>query len=98
MSDLELLAVEIVDDTASLSMAELLACARIEFESLLQLVDAGVLSPDGSSVEQWWFRRRDLRRIRVAQRLIEDLEVNPAGVAVILDLIEERNALMRSLR
>jgi chaperone modulatory protein CbpM len=87
-----------------------LTAIRIERTHLVEMVEAGVVSPLVSStgpsttpssainIEQWQFARRDLRRLRAAQRLIADLQVNVAGAALILDLIDERDALLKSVR
>jgi chaperone modulatory protein CbpM len=61
------------------------------------MVDAGLLEPVGTAIEGWQFASRDLRRLRAAQRLVGDLEVNLSGAALILDLIEERDALLTKI-
>jgi chaperone modulatory protein CbpM len=107
---LEVARIEIVDDAAPVQLVEVLTAIRIERTHLVEMVEAGVVSPLVSStgpsttpssavnIEQWQFARRDLRRLRAAQRLIADLQVNVAGAALILDLIDERDALLKSVR
>ena len=46
---------------------------------------------------QWRFSGSTLRRVRVAMRLARDLEVNPPGVALALDLIDEIDELRARL-
>lgn len=46
---------------------------------------------------QWRFSGSALRRARLAMRLARDLEVNPPGVALAIDLIEEIDALRARL-
>ena len=46
---------------------------------------------------QWRFSGSALRRTRLAIRLARDLEVNPPGVALAIDLIEEIDALRARL-
>lgn len=46
---------------------------------------------------QWRFSGSALRRARLAMRLARDLEVNPPGVALALDLIEEIDSLRARL-
>jgi chaperone modulatory protein CbpM len=93
---------EIVDDGAPLRFVEVLAYTRIERTYLVEMVEAGIVSPktapSDARVEEWQFTRGDLRRIRTAYRLISDLQVNLSGAALILDLIEEREALLKRLR
>jgi chaperone modulatory protein CbpM len=98
MKTLEVHAIEILDDTAPVPLSEVLASTRLERTYLVNMVEAGVVTPVGATIEQWTFVRADLRRLRIARRLIEDLDVNAAGVALILDLLEERNALLSRVR
>ena len=97
MSTLELHVAEIVDDAAPLRLTDLLEYTHVERTLLVEMVDAGVLSPNGESVEQWQFVRRDLQRLRTAQRLINDFDINVTAVALVLDLLEERQELTRRL-
>ncbi len=46
---------------------------------------------------QWRFSGAALRRARLAMNLARDLEVNPPGVALALDLIDEIEALRAQL-
>ncbi len=46
---------------------------------------------------QWRFSGAALRRARLATKLARDLEVNPPGVALALDLIDEIDALRARL-
>src|SRR4051812_30906774 len=69
-------------------------------ESHLQLwVAEGVLQPSGGSTfTEWRFGGASLRRVRVAMRLTRDLDVNPPGVALALDLLDQIEALEARLR
>lgn len=93
----EITVIEIVDETRTLGIVELAACARVEEARVVEMVEAGLLEPLGAAIEQWRFASRDLRRLRAAKRLVEDLGVNLAGAVLILDLTEERDALARRL-
>ena len=57
-----------------------------------------MLQPSGESPEQWRFSGRSLSRVRVAARLRRDLEINPPGVALALDLLDEIEQLEARLR
>jgi chaperone modulatory protein CbpM len=46
---------------------------------------------------QWRFRGSALRRTRLALSFARDLEVNPPGIALALDLIDEIDALRARL-
>ncbi len=91
------LPVELLDD-GWLDVAEFRACCRIPPARLGELIDSGFLEPTGEEPAAWRFRRRDVARVRIAERLERDLGVNPAGAAVILDLLIERDRLAARLR
>ena len=76
-----------------LPLLEFIAYTQLERERLAEFVEIGLLNPIGGVAERWRFANCDVRRVRTAQRLIADLGVNLAGAALILDLIEERDAL-----
>jgi len=61
-------------------------------------VYAGVLEPEGRAPEDWRFPGASLRRARVAARLVRDLQVDLAGVALAVELLEEIDRLRARLR
>ena len=56
-----------------------------------------MIVPTGSSPRQWRFGLREIHRVQTAQRLIRDLQVNLAGAALALDLLEELEELRRKV-
>lgn len=64
---------------------------------VIELVEYGVLEPMGSTKRNWRFVGNSILRARKAHRLHRDLGINTAGVALVLDLLEERDAMMRRL-
>ncbi len=84
----------VVGDETLLTLVELgRACQASELEVELWVVE-GVLQPlAGATREEWRFGATALRRTRAAARLMRDLEVNAAGVAIALDLLERIAAL-----
>ncbi len=88
---------QMLDETAWLDIGELCAHLRVERHWIVELVDAGVIEPRGPAPEAWSFPASALLRARATARLVNDLGVNLAGVALILDLLEERRRLERRL-
>lgn len=88
---------QMLDESAWLEIGEFCACLHVERHWVYELVDAGVLEPRGAEPDAWAFPASALVRARATARLVNDLGVNLAGVAVILDLIEERDRLERRL-
>jgi chaperone modulatory protein CbpM len=64
---------------------------------VVTLVDHGVVTPVARAAPEWEFTPSHIARARKAARLMRDLGLNVAGVALVLDLIEERDALARRL-
>ncbi len=88
----------LVEDELELSLDELSRCCRCSTQWLITLVHEGVLDPRGQAPEQWRFGGPALQRARVATHLMQDLEVNAAGAALALDLMDDIRALRHQLR
>lgn len=86
----------LLDETVTLTLDELSGACCVRRERIVELVEEGVIDPD-SRENRWNFRATQLRRARKAIRLQEDLGINPAGAAVVLDLLEELEALRARL-
>ncbi len=86
-----------LDESTWIEVGDFCAWLSVERHWVASLVEAGVLEPRGAVPECWSFAASDLQRVRATARLVHDLDVNLAGVAVILDLLEERRRLTRRL-
>ena len=67
-------------------------CGASEHE-LTAWVAEGVLDPEGESASVWKFAGASLRRAQRATHLAHDLEINPPGIALALDLLDRIEAL-----
>jgi chaperone modulatory protein CbpM len=56
-------------------------------------VEEGILEPAGHNPAQWRFSGTSLQKAHIAMRLQRDLEINLAGVALALDLMDEIESL-----
>lgn len=88
----------VLDEHTVLTVTELTRVCGISLEELRLMVGEGMLQPQGGQPEQWRFTGIEVRRTRRAVRLQRDLELNLAGTALALDLIEEIERLRRRLR
>jgi chaperone modulatory protein CbpM len=86
----------IVDQSATLSIKDLSRMCNVEERHIVEFVEEGMLNVVEVRSE-WHFTGDALRRARLAVRLERDLELNLAGVALALDLIEELQQLRREL-
>ncbi len=87
----------IVEEQDGLTLAELCRACAAPVERVVELVEEGVITPDGEAPEGWRFAGIHLRHARVAIRLQRDLGVNPAGAALALQLMDEIAALRERL-
>ena len=88
----------LLDDHMTLSLAELSrACAR-HAQWVEELVEEGILDPEGSEPATWCFSTNNLIRAHKAMRLERDLRINKAGIALALDLMEQMEEMRARLR
>jgi chaperone modulatory protein CbpM len=87
----------ILEEEVVLSLADVCRASRLSAERIIEMAEEGIVEPVGRSPERWRFRGVSLRRIRCAQRLEEDLGVNTAGIALVLDLMDELEQLRARL-
>jgi chaperone modulatory protein CbpM len=95
-SDDQVMTGTIFDQSAILSIKDLSRMCQVDERHIVEFVEEGVLNVVELSSE-WHFTGDALRRARLAVRLERDLELNLAGVALALDLIEELQRLRREL-
>jgi chaperone modulatory protein CbpM len=88
----------IVEEYEILSASELGRLCTVETHRIVELVEEGILTVTAEAGGEWRFSGANLRRARIALRLQQDLEVNLAGVALALDLLDEIKELRRRLR
>lgn len=94
---IELTQVEVVESGDTLDFVSFTRICRLDGDTVAYLVEAGVLEPLGAARTDWRFPPRAVSRGRIAARLMHDLEVDEASVGLVLDLLEERDALRRQL-
>jgi len=97
-TELTLVQAPVVEEELHLTLVELCQACSAEEEHVLAWVLEGVLEPAGDSPQAWTFGGESLRRARLALRLSRDLEINPPGVALALDLLDEIAALRARLQ
>ena len=95
-SDDRVLSGSLFDESARLSTGDLSRMCAVDERHIVEFVEEGVLHVVDVSTE-WRFTGEALRRARLALRLERDLELNLAGVALAIELIEEISQLRREL-
>ena len=92
----------ILDDQVELTLNDLSRACSSSAEWIIELVEQGALEPVGYEKEKrgqthWRFAGSDLQRARTAMRLQRDLNINLAGVALAMDLLDEIDELRARL-
>ncbi len=91
----------VLDDSTTWGITEICTLCRVENELVHEMVNEGLVIPEGSSPENWRFNGLAVKRIQVTMRLQNDLRINLPGAALVLDLLdelEELRALLSRLR
>ena len=97
-SEKQPLAGAIFEESAILTIQDLSRICAVDERHIMELVHEGVISVIEIEAAEWRFTGAALRRTRLALRLERDLEINLAGVALALDLMEELEHLRRELK
>jgi chaperone modulatory protein CbpM len=88
----------IFEESAVLTVRDLSRMCAVDERHIVEFVEEGVLSVVEIDTTEWHFSGAALRRARLALRLERDLELNLAGVALALELMDELEHLRRELK
>ncbi|RFU45290.1 chaperone modulator CbpM [Paraburkholderia sp. DHOC27] len=89
---------QIVNEEVEFTLVELCRVSGASVEEVTLWVAEGAFDPQGTGPHEWRFRGTELRRVRTARHLAQDLEINPPGIALALDLLEEIETLRANQR
>lgn len=76
-----------------LGLMDIIDELQLSKEACVELVSCGIVKPPGSSPDEWVF---DLTMVSVARRAIrlrQELELDWSAVAILINLLEERDQL-----
>lgn len=76
-----------------LNIHEFCQCVELPQASLLEIVENGIIQPSGAAPEQWLFDATALATARRALRLQRELDIEWAGIALALQLLDELEQL-----
>jgi chaperone modulatory protein CbpM len=88
----------ILEESVLLTVEDLSRMCAVDQRHIVEFVEEGVLNVVTVDTSGWRFSGAALRRARLALRLERDLELNLAGVALALELMEELQHLRRELQ
>ncbi len=96
--DLLLVHIGTVIEEDSLTLGQLCRACGVHADWIISLVEEGIIEPQGEDIRLWRFSGASLVRARIALRIQRDLGVNLAGIALVLDLIEELDGLRAHMK
>ena len=88
----------VIEDDVIITAVELCQACDLSIDQLMAMVEEGLIEPQGGAPSDWHFRATALRRVQVSKRLQRDLDINLAGAALVVDLLEEISELRHRLR
>lgn len=89
----KLLSGTIFEEELEVSLTDICYRFNVSTDEIVEMVDEGILDPSQKQQNLWLFNAQALRRLQIALRIQRDLQVNLAGVALALDLLDEINHL-----
>jgi chaperone modulatory protein CbpM len=97
-TDLQILSGELLDEGTEITLVQLCRSCAVRAETIEAMVEQGILEPSGTRGHHWYFPATSIKRMRIALRLQRELEVNLAGAALALELLERIDQLNARLR
>ena len=88
----------VLEHSGPFSLEELCASCGLPREWVIELVEHGILEPEGRTPQGWRFSGTELGRSRRAMRLQRDLELNTEALSLALELLDEVRYLRRRVR
>jgi chaperone modulatory protein CbpM len=80
----------------SISLEELCLVEGIKNELIFEIVEYEIVKPlDSSGEDQWLFDTSSIHWIKKALRLRQDLEIDWVAVAMLIDLMKQRDAFQK---
>lgn len=85
-------------DSTYLSFTEVCLQTGVGEDTVFEIVEQGIIEPIGATPDEWLFTPTMLTVTKKAVRLHLDLEVNWAGIALALELLDEVEQLRKQNR
>lgn len=89
---------DFTDDSQQYDLVEVCDVCKVRADIVLDMVEVGIIAPQGSEPKDWRFGTHAVIRLRKAVRLKRDLDVNLAGIALALDLYDDLEAMRKRTR
>jgi chaperone modulatory protein CbpM len=88
----------LLDENVEFTLGELCAACSVPRDLVVEIVAEGIVEPRGEEPGDWRFSGVAVARIQRVVRLTQEFEVNLAGAALALELLEEIERLRGLVR
>jgi len=89
----------LLEEDSEVTLAQLCDACAVHAEAIEAMIAEGIVAPVGAhGGARWRFERSSVVRVRTVLRMQQDLNVNLAGAALALDLLERIEALQARLK
>ncbi|TFH50476.1 MAG: MerR family transcriptional regulator [Lysobacterales bacterium] len=94
-----LLSGTLLEEDSEITLAQLCEACAVHAEAIEAMMEEGIVAPvGGARPSKFRFTRSSVVRVRTVLRIQRDLNVNLAGAALALDLLERIETLQARLR
>ncbi|MDP1573478.1 MAG: chaperone modulator CbpM [Coxiellaceae bacterium] len=87
----------VIDRETTLTFEEVCQAIHADDQLVIQLIEYHIIQPKGTSKINWQFDDLALKRARLARNFYYDLEVNFAGIGLLIELLERIETLERDV-
>ena len=88
----------LLEEDSEVTLTQLCEACAVQAQAIEAMMEEGIVAPTGGGLRNWRFTRSSVVRVRTVLRMQRDLEVNLAGAALALDLLERIEALQARLQ
>ena len=97
-SESDVLSGKLLEEDSDVTLSQLCEACAVQAQAIEAMMEEGIVDPTGGDVGTWRFTRTSVVRVRTVLRMQRDLDVNLAGAALALDLLERIEALQARLK
>lgn len=89
---------EVLSEDYKLALKEICEKCGVPESKVIAYIEEGVIEVQGADVKRWRFSEVSMVQVLKAHRLERDLRLNPAGVALALELMSQIEDLKNQLK
>ena len=97
-SESDVLSGILLEEDSEVTLAQLCEACAVHAQAIEAMMEEGIVVPTSGGAKKWYFTRSSVVRVRTVLRMQRDLDVNLAGAALALDLLERIEALQARLK